>query len=233
MDALVLARKTAEIVSRGSLRKYYRFRWAPYYGGIATADCVGCCLRCVYCWSWNIVNRPEASGKFYTPDHVARELTRIARRKSTGLIRISGNEPTINREHLTGVLSSIQPQFTFILETNGIILGADRAYCDDLAQFPNIHVRVSLKGACPEEFHRVTGLDPSGFEYQIRSIENLVDAGVRVHPALMSCMCSPGAIQGLRARLGEVDPSLADIEEEELILYPAVEARMKQKGFQV
>jgi uncharacterized Fe-S cluster-containing radical SAM superfamily protein len=49
-----LASQTQAIVSRGRLRKYYRFRWAGYYGGIATADCVGCCLRCLSCWSWDV-----------------------------------------------------------------------------------------------------------------------------------------------------------------------------------
>jgi uncharacterized Fe-S cluster-containing radical SAM superfamily protein len=53
-----LASQTQAIVSRGRLRKYYRFRWAGYYGGIATADCVGCCLRCLSCWSWDVTCHP-------------------------------------------------------------------------------------------------------------------------------------------------------------------------------
>jgi len=48
IDALVLAEKVREIVGSGDKRKYYRFRPASFYGGIATADCVGCCLKCLF-----------------------------------------------------------------------------------------------------------------------------------------------------------------------------------------
>ena len=37
-------------VVKGELRKYYRFRTDRWYGGIATADCVGCGLICKFCW---------------------------------------------------------------------------------------------------------------------------------------------------------------------------------------
>jgi len=58
-DPLVWAGQIGEIVSSGQKRKYYRFRPAPFYGGIGTADCVGCCLKCLFCWSWHIlINNP-------------------------------------------------------------------------------------------------------------------------------------------------------------------------------
>ncbi|MGZ3534395.1 MAG: radical SAM protein, partial [Thermodesulfobacteriota bacterium] len=80
-DPLELAGKTEKIVRSGEQRKYYRFRPAPYYGGIATADCVGCCLRCLFCWSWHVVTQPEKAGRFYSPEEVARNLTSMARKK--------------------------------------------------------------------------------------------------------------------------------------------------------
>jgi uncharacterized Fe-S cluster-containing radical SAM superfamily protein len=49
IDPLVMAEKIGSIVSAAEKRKYYRFRPAPFYGGIATADCVGCCLKCLFC----------------------------------------------------------------------------------------------------------------------------------------------------------------------------------------
>ena len=119
MNALEQAEKTSAIISHGMTRKYYRFRWALFYGGIATADCVGCCLRCVFCWSWNIVTRPERLGKFRTPEYVANQLIKIAQRKKCNLMRVSGNEPTLHPDHLLGVLSAIPHEFKFILETNG------------------------------------------------------------------------------------------------------------------
>jgi uncharacterized Fe-S cluster-containing radical SAM superfamily protein len=65
-----LAELTKRTVCKNNRRKYYRFRPSRFYGGISTADCVGCCLRCVFCWSWNVVTRPEECGKFYSPEEV-------------------------------------------------------------------------------------------------------------------------------------------------------------------
>ena len=152
MDVLTYAEHIAKIVSQGKKRKYYRFRGAPFYGGIATADCVGCCLNCIFCWSWNIVANPEKHGKFYQPEFVVKELVKIARRKKYRHMRISGNEPTLNREHLLNVLNEIPLKYEFILETNGILPGHSKSYCHDLAQFPNLHVRVSLKGCNAADF---------------------------------------------------------------------------------
>ena len=45
-DPIDVAKKVEEIVVRGALKKYYRFRPTGFYGGIVTADTVGCNLRC-------------------------------------------------------------------------------------------------------------------------------------------------------------------------------------------
>ncbi|HPJ84251.1 MAG TPA: hypothetical protein PLM24_04455 [Methanothrix sp.] len=40
------------IVMDGIRRKYYRFRYSRHYGGILTADAVGCNILCAYCWNY-------------------------------------------------------------------------------------------------------------------------------------------------------------------------------------
>jgi uncharacterized Fe-S cluster-containing radical SAM superfamily protein len=227
-DPIEMAVTTREIVCRGDRRKCYRFRPARFYGGIATADCVGCCLRCVYCWSRHVVTGPEQTGKWYSPDQVARTLVGIARRKRYRRLRISGNEPTIGREHLIDVLARIPKDFLFILETNGVLLGADPDYAEDLSRFPNLHVRVSLKGTCEEEFSRLTGAIPEGFRWQLKALENLARQKVSVHPACMTSFSPPENVSALRKRLRSIHPRLAEFEVEELILYPAVAARLEK-----
>lgn len=228
MDALKQAQKVSALVSQGKKRKYYRFRWAPFYGGIATADCVGCCLKCVFCWSWKVMTHPEHSGKFYNPEHVANQLIKIARKKKCALMRISGNEPTLHPEHLLGVLSAIPSEFQFILETNGILLGHDQNYCRDLARFPNLHIRVSIKGCTPQDFQRLTGMDVNGFDLQIKALENLLVHGVHCSPAVMGCFSNPQARDQLNRLLKSIHPQFRFFEEEELILYPAVEERLRK-----
>ncbi len=225
-----LAFHTGKIVCRDSERKYYRFRPSRFYGGIATADCVGCCLRCVFCWSWNVTTRPERCGTFFTPKEVARRLLSIAKKKGFNQLRISGSEPTLCKAHLIGVLDAIPKDYLFIIETNGILIGQDESYAEELSRFPNIDVRVSLKGTCEEEFSFLTGAKPEGYQLQIRALELLVRNNVRVHPACMTSFSTPDHIKALSNRLRSIHHGFDDFEVEELILYPHVAERLTKLG---
>ena len=230
MDPLALAEQIEKIVSFGASRKYYRFRPAPFYGGIATADCVGCCLKCLFCWSWHIIVQPEKVGRFYSPEEVARNFLSIARKKGFHQVRISGNEPTLHRSHLLKVLQLIPKEIHFILETNGILIGHDPSYAKELSLFPNLFVRVSLKGACPDDFTKLTGAKPEGFGLQLKALENLVEKGVNSFPAVMANFSSHEEIEKLRQRLRAIRPDFADFEEEDLILYPFVQENLQKAG---
>lgn len=227
-DPLKTTETERAIVCSGDRRKYYRFRPAKFYGGIATADCVGCNLRCAFCWSWNVTTQPATVGSFYAPRDVAHRLVGIAKGKKLTKLRISGNEPTLCREHLLKVLALIPQEYLFILETNGILIGNDETYARDFAQFPSLHVRVSLKGTCEEEFSLLTGAQPGAFKLQMKALEYLVKSGVAVHPACMVSFSTESRIKALRTRLAAIHPSFVDFEEEELILYPAVAERLKK-----
>ena len=229
-DPLKLSELTNSIISRDDLRKYYRFRPSRFYGGIATADCVGCCLRCVFCWSWNVVLNPVHYGNYYKPDDVVQRLTKIAKKKNFKQLRISGNEPTISREHLIRVLDLLNGKYLFILETNGILIGADEEYAKDLSKYKNLYVRVSLKGSCEEEFSKLTGALPEGFQLQLKALENLLRYKVNVHPACMISFSPPENREALRSRLETIHPNFAEFEVEELILYPHVEERLKRQN---
>jgi len=222
IDPIAFSEKILQVIARGDKRKYYRFRPAPYYGGIATADCVGCYLRCLFCWSWHILVRPERMGRFYSPGEVVQQLSAIARKKGFERIRISGNEPTLHRTHLLKVLELLPGEFRFILETNGMLIGYDPSYAKELSRFPNLFVRVSLKGASPENFSRLTRAKPEGFDYQLKALEHLVAEGVDCFPAVMANFSSGEEIRELREKLKEIRPDFSDFEEEDLILYPFV-----------
>lgn len=230
IDTIEWAAKVKEVVSSGEKRKYYRFRSAPFYGGIATADCVGCCLKCLFCWSWHIITEPEKAGRLYSPEEVVRNLLSIARKKEFHQIRISGNEPTLHRPHLLKVLQLVPKDIHFILETNGILIGHDPSYAEDLSRFPNLYVRVSLKGASPEDFTKLTMAKPEGFELQIKALEGLVEVGVDCFPAVMANFSSQEDIKRLRQRLKGIRPDFGDFEEEELILYPFVLDHIQKAG---
>jgi uncharacterized Fe-S cluster-containing radical SAM superfamily protein len=229
-DPVELARQTARIVCRGTARKYYRFRPARFYGGIATADCLGCNLRCAFCWAWEQLHQVRRLGEFYEPTAVAARLATIARKKGFAQVRLSGNEPTLAMPHLLEVLSHLPEGLAFILETNGIILGVESQWARELAVFPQIFARVSLKGCTPEEFSHLTGAVSEGFALQLQALEHLLAAGVDCHAAVMVSFSPVASRERLRQRLAAIHPALGDFEAEELILYPAVAARLAKRG---
>jgi uncharacterized Fe-S cluster-containing radical SAM superfamily protein len=117
----------------------------------------------------------------------------------------------------------------FILETNGILIGSDKHYAKDLAAFPFLHVRVSIKGCDRDEFTMLTNSIPEGFELQLRALEHLFNAGVSCNPAVMTSFSSPKKLERLRRRIFVMMPSLMEeFEEEELILYPHVVDRLNR-----
>ena len=48
-------------------RRYRRFRADRWYGGIATADIVGCNLRCAMCWAWRNTSFVFTVGEWLSP----------------------------------------------------------------------------------------------------------------------------------------------------------------------
>ena len=228
-----------KLVTRKSInglqRKYYRVRPARWYGGIVTADCVGCGLLCKFCWvSDYVMFHPADVGKFYSPEKIANSLVTLAKKKGLNQLRISGGEPTIGKSHLLQVLENLQGEgFSFILETNGILLGYDKDYASKLVKYNFVHARVSLKGCSESEFALLTGAKPSGFVLQLKSLQNLMDAGVSCHPSVMSSFSSEKNFQKLLKRIKQIDPKLVgEVEIEELILYPHVVKRLKKYGLE-
>ena len=145
----------------------------------------------------SLFSRHRECGAFYHPDSVEQKLMRIAGKKRFRQVRISGNEPTIGWEHLVKVLDLIDGRYLFILETNGILIGAHEAYAEDLSGSGNLHVRVSLKGTCGEEFSRLTGAFPEGFDLQIKALEHLVHHG-EVPSGMHDKLQFTGEYQGIR-----------------------------------
>jgi uncharacterized Fe-S cluster-containing radical SAM superfamily protein len=73
------------------------------YGGISTAYSCGCNLRCVFCFSGYPRDHPENTGKFYSPEEVAKALIECAKKSTSQKLRVTGCEPTIGKEHLLNI----------------------------------------------------------------------------------------------------------------------------------
>ncbi|MEM2046597.1 MAG: radical SAM protein [Candidatus Jordarchaeales archaeon] len=249
-DPLDLARETEKIVTKegedGVERKYVAFYSAPVYRGIATGYAVGCCLRCIYCWSNWSRDFPEKFGDFYSPREAAQRLVEAAREGITSpgwerfrhlkvnKLRVSGCEPTIGKDHLVALLGHVKEfGYPFYLETNGILLGADRDYVKRIAEFSDmLYVRVSFKAATPEGFTSRTGAIGEYYELPFRALRYLLDEGVYARAAAMTDprVMPPEERNLLISMLDEIDPA-ADyprtLEEEVIDMYETTIMRLK------
>ena len=97
-------------------------------------------------------------------------------------------EPTVGREHLLNLLEFVEDSDidVFILETNGILFGADKTYVMDVSRFTKPHIRVSLKAATSKGFEKRTGAKGEFFNLPYHAIEYLKDAEVSFHVAAMT-----------------------------------------------
>jgi len=250
-DPLELAKQTEEIVTRrgrdGLERKYVGIYSAPVYGGIATGYAAGCCLRCIYCWANWSRDFPEKFGEFYSPKEIAQRLFESAENGITSpgwerfrhlkveKLRLSGCEPTIGKEHLISVLKYIKESRypLFILETNGILFGADRKYVKKLKDFKEkLYVRVSFKAAVPEGFTQRTGALGQYYKLPFKALEYLLEEGIQARAAAMT---DPGVMprkerNALLSKLNDIDPKadyFSTLEEENIDDYDTTRQRLK------
>jgi len=230
-DPIALAAATEKVVVRGNQRKYVQLgRRLRFYGGSISATEVGCNLRCKFCFSDKPVWKPGRVGKFYSPQAVFDGLDRAARKHNTKIISASASEGTLGKQHLLELLELVdQSDYTYVLETNGMILGADQQYVSDLKRFKNLHVRVSMKGCCPEEFHKLTGAKRSAYELPFRALEALIEAGISCNACLSVSFSEEESIKVAKRRLYDLWPGLLkSLEVERIRLFPKVRKRLHE-----
>jgi len=215
IDPIELSKKIENDACKNISRKYYRFRKTRFYGGCATADCVGCNLRCIYCWAQKTVWKAKKYGTYYTPTEVSMKLIKM----NLSQIRISGGEPTICKNHLLDIINRIPENKQFILETNGILLNED--YVISLSDFKNLHVRVSLKGVDEKTFKNITGVQGVYFKNQLKALELLEMYGVKHHAAILIDLFTNEQVESLR---------IPNLEHETLIEYPFIINNLKRKN---
>lgn len=221
-DPIERSKEVELIVMSGNARRYYRFRFAKFYGGIATADAMGCNILCAYCWNYSR-NLHPGTGEFHSPTEVAQKLNDIAKKHNCDQFRLSGSEPflgEISAKHLVEVIKATSDGH-FVMETNGIFLGYDSKLAEMLKGL-NLTVRVTLKGNNPETFQKVTGANGDAFQYQLDAIKNLRLNRIRCGVAVMTDFVDFKRLQGSMPYIS--------FEREHLIKYSGTEKRLKERG---
>ena len=232
-DPIKLTEKMESIVVDGNKRKYAKLsRPLRFYGGTTSAVEVGCNLRCKFCFSDKPVFRPQSTGKFYTPEEVFKALDKSAKRYGHKLISASASEGTLGRQHLFELLDLVElSEYVYILETNGMTLGNDKAFAEQLAPYKNLHVRVSIKGTSQVEYHELTDAIPESYELPFRALKHLIDAGVSCNACVMVSFSDDDGIRSVEQKLFELHPGLLkSLEKERITPFPKVAKRLAKNG---
>ncbi|MCD6583512.1 MAG: radical SAM protein [Candidatus Omnitrophica bacterium] len=240
LNPLEKAKQVEDLVIRGDKRKYYRFRLAPYYGGIATADVVGCCFQCVYCWNYQRnLNPHQSKGDFYSPTEVAERLIFMAHSKNITKLRITGGEPILGHAsfcHLYEILNKInksKKHFCFILETNGLFLGLEDTFVQQLSEFKNLYVRVSLKGTNEFNFAKISGVETRFFSLPFKGLRALLKNNIIAWPAIISELFNSQEINEVKRKLKSYSINPEDLEIEYLEAYPFVINNLRKRGIKL
>lgn len=227
------------------------FRISNYYLKTAVADTLGCNLRCVFCWTidrFRDFSKNKNIGTYYSPFEVANALDTNAKKFNCKHLRITQGEPTLDMDHLTSILDELiklntpyisgKIPYTFILETNGLLLGKYPNLTKRLSEYTNIwstdkpfiHVRVSMKAATASKFRLYTLADASFYKLQFNALKNCLDAGISVHPAIMlDFIETREEFETLRSSLEDIDQNMLKVLEfERLFLENYVTARLKK-----
>jgi len=230
-DPIALAAATEKVVVAGNKRKYVQLgRPLRFYGGTSSATEVGCNLRCKFCFSDQPVWKPKNTGQFYTPQEVFDGLTKTAKKHGYQLISASASEGTLGRNHLFQLLDLVeQSEYVYILETNGMTLGHDEEFAEQLSRYQRLHVRVSIKGTNANEFHRLTGARASAYHLPFKALVNLINAGVSCNACVSISFSSQAGIQAVKKRLYNLRPGLLkSLELEKIKLFPKVAKRLAE-----
>jgi uncharacterized Fe-S cluster-containing radical SAM superfamily protein len=232
------AKEVEAIVISNNHRLYHRFRPAPYYGGIASADAVGCCFLCAYCWNYQRNLNPRSKGRLYSAREVAGRLLEIAARKNFRYVRLTGAEPILGEDtfrHFLEVLKIVlngSKKLTFILETNGLILGFHDDLARRLAGVGRLSIRIAIKGWDEASFQKITGAQARFFYYPIYTLVRLRMLGLDAWPAVMEDLFTRENLKALQAHLVEIGLGLK-IEKEELERYPFVMENLKKRQIEL
>ncbi len=225
------------LVNDGNRRLTHKIRKSHYYGGIATVDVVGCYLDCAFCWVPDFKRSIESikdridEFDFLSPQDTFDILQGIGNENDFESVRLSGGEPTINKEHLLGTIELVSDsKYDYILETNGLML--DKKFVSELSEFrDDIYVYFSLKGGDSENFEELTYKDEEYWEKQLATLENIVDKGFIVGINIMANFLSKRELLFLIEKMRCIDPRVPfAVDLKKTSIFPHVQKRLKERG---
>lgn len=224
------------LINKDDQRLCHKIRTSKYYGGIATVDVVGCYLDCAFCWVpefkrySELIEKNIKNFKFYDPIETSEILIKLAEKNNLKSVRLSGGEPTLNKEHLIKTIElTTKKGLNFILETNGLYL--DQNYIKELHKFrDNIYIYFSIKGINPKSFEIITQCNSELWYYQMKSLKRLVDSEFTIGINFMSDFYDEKLLKGFIQFLNLINDYLPfAIDIKSTSIFPHVRERLDKR----
>jgi len=171
---------------------YKRCRCVASYGILekrlceVVLDVKGCNLNCRACWGYklryfseDIVKEPED----VLSDIKCRvERVRFLERKGykTFALRVTGNEPSLQWEHVMELVRLVERERIFrkvIIETNGILFADKHELVEMIGEIKKVHldIDISFKGVNPLQFKYIANAREELFYKQVYGFVNLFE----------------------------------------------------------
>jgi radical SAM protein with 4Fe4S-binding SPASM domain len=133
-----------------------------------------CNLQCVHCYCNVPPNDPTALEGEMKTDEILRILDQISEAGCLWLL-MTGGEPLLRQDTLEILIHAKKKGLITSLFTNGTLVTPD--FADRLAEWQPHSVEITLYGATPETYERITRV-PGSFQRCIRGIELLLERRV-------------------------------------------------------
>ena len=237
MDVFSEIKKLELTVNNGGSRLCHKYRISKYYGGVATVDVVGCYLDCAYCWVPEFkrinddIQKNLHSFDLLSPVETAKILIELATKNKLKTVRLSGGEPTLNKDHLLGTIEIVTRNgLNFVLETNGI--NSDEGFVEALAKYQmNTYVYYSIKGVSANHFKLLTNKSEDLWNIQLNNICLYAKYGFRVGINTMMNYITEHDFISFLNKLEQLNPYLPMcIDTKETSTFPHVFKRLKERN---
>ncbi|MCJ7450539.1 MAG: radical SAM protein [Candidatus Nanohaloarchaeota archaeon QJJ-9] len=215
---------------QGNKRRYHRFRYSSHDSS-AVADCVGSNLRCAHEWGWceGILSKPT-KGRLYSPSEVEEKLVEMCEEEGVKTVRFTGMEPVMGDSHLIQAIERLE-SYKVRIDTNGMLLTPELA--SKLAKFDNLSIRLSFKGSNPENFSKLTGVEPKHFKNQLRAFKACKKYGIETNPVLAGVYGREEVMELQRSLEGLGKGNIGELCVEDLHICRENKEKLEKAGFVV
>lgn len=249
-NPLKLTKETEKMVCKGTSRKYWDFTSHRIIDIAYVHPLVaGCNLRCVFCFTPKEVRDEPHMGleTLLSPQQII-DKARFHFKKERAfykgkpyqivkIFNITGTEPTVGRQHLIKLASLAENEESidyFVIDTNGILLGADKSYVSSLSKYPKCMLCLGLKAGTPERFEQITGAQARFYDLPFKAIEYCLDYKLKFN---LCAMTDPRIMpqkekEALHSKLCDIDPFLEKAARDQILLpFPIAIKRLEKAGY--